>query len=141
MKLLVWVLALISTTFLISACAYDPTARPQFGFAADAGDIDAGKKAFLDLGCDYCHSVADIDLMNHPVPSNLHIKLGGNVRARTTAELLTAIIDPDHYISETYRQQQLLEANVPMESPMPLFRDITVGQLYDLVAFLDAQYY
>ena len=55
---------------------------------------------------------------------------------------MTSIINPNHVISERYREQLLLDAVIPLESPMPTphIENMTVRQLIDLVAFLDSRY-
>jgi hypothetical protein len=71
-------------------------------------------------------------------------ELGGETTTiKSYAELMTGIINPNHFISETYRDQQLrLNAGLPLESPMPLphIDNMTVRQLIDLVAFMDSRY-
>jgi hypothetical protein len=67
--------------------------------------------------------------------------LGGDIIfAKSDAELMTSIINPNHVISERFREQLRLDAVVPLESPMPRIENMTVGQLIDLVAFLDSRY-
>lgn len=141
MKLRTATFALLCIPGLLLGCVYDPNYRPDFGFPVDYGDVEMGKQAFVDLGCNFCHNVRGIDLPTHPIASYVHFELGSSAGGTTTAELVTAIINPDHYISERYRDQRLLQSSVPLESPMPLMDEMTVRQLYDLVAFLDSQYY
>jgi hypothetical protein len=62
---------------------------------------------------------------------------------RSYADLTTSIINPNHAISERYRDQQLvLNTEIPLESPMPMpnIDTMTVRQLIDIVAFLDSKY-
>jgi len=55
---------------------------------------------------------------------------------------MTSIINPNHDISEAYRNQLLLRGELPLASPMPTphVETMTVRQLIDLVAFLDSRY-
>jgi mono/diheme cytochrome c family protein len=120
-------------------CAYSPI----FGFPIEQGDIDAGRQAFVDHQCHQCHSIAGLSLPALAGASAPILELGGQTTAvKTYAELMTSIINPNHNISERYRQQLLLQATVPVQSPMPMphIDNMTVRQLIDLVAFLDSRY-
>jgi hypothetical protein len=130
---------LLAATTLISGCAYEPI----FGFPVEEGDIDAGRQAFIDHQCHACHSVAGVRLpplagANPPI-----FELGGETSSvRTYGDLMTSIINPNHVISEEYREQLRLRGIVPAESPMPMphIDNMTVRQLIDIVAFLDSRY-
>lgn len=131
--------AVLSLTMLAIACAYNPI----FGFPIEEGDIGQGRQAFIDHHCHQCHSVAGVRLPELAGASPPILELGGEiVAAKTYAELMTSIINPNHVISERYRQQLLLQAIIPADSPMPTpnMDTMTVRQLIDLVAFLDSRY-
>jgi len=135
------ILAVLSIAVIAAGCAYDPNYRPDFRFPIEQGDIDEGRQAFLDLQCHQCHTVADVRLPTFPVDFPFHLELGGDIIfAKSDAELMTSIINPNHVISERFREQLRLEAVVPLESPMPRIENMTVAQLIDLVAFLDSRY-
>lgn len=72
------------------------------------------------------------------------LELGGPTSiVRSYADLTTSIINPNHAISERYRDQQLLlNTEIPLESPMPRpnLNTMSVRQLIDIVAFLDSKY-
>ena len=72
------------------------------------------------------------------------LELGGpTTMVRSYADLTTSIINPNHAISERYRDQELLRnTQIPLESPMPRpsLDTMTVRQLIDIVAFLDSKY-
>lgn len=128
-----------SLTLLVSGCAYDP----MFGFPIEQGNIDAGRQAFIDHQCHQCHSIAGMRLPPLAGASPPILELGGEVIAvKSYGELLTSIINPNHRISEKYRDQLLLRAELPLDSPMPMphIENMTVRQLIDLVAFLDSRY-
>lgn len=133
------ILAVLTFVAFAAGCAYSPI----FGFPVEEGDIDAGRQAFIDHQCHQCHSIAGIrlpELAGAPPPL---LELGGETtQVRSYAELMTSIINPNHAISQRYRDQLLLEATVPLESPMPTphIETMTVRQLIDLVAFLDSRY-
>ncbi len=130
--------ALLLSTLLLG-CSYNPL----FAFPVQEGNIDAGRKAFVDHHCQQCHSVAGVKLpplAGAPPPI---FELGGKTSsAKTYAELMTAIINPNHYIADKYRDQLRLQGRLPLNSPMPMpnLDTMTVRQLIDIVAFLDSRY-
>ena len=124
---------------LAAGCAYTPI----FGFPVEEGDIEAGRQAFIDHQCHRCHSVAGVTLPPLAGAGAPILELGGETAtAKSYAELMTSIINPNHVISERYREQLRLQAIVPLNSPMPTpnLDTMTVRQLIDLVAFLDSRY-
>lgn len=102
------------------------------------GDSDEGKVAFEDLQCTRCHSVTGVELSAYEGGWEEPLELGGTViRVKTYGDLVTAIANPDHVISEKY-QARIPDAEV---SPMPsLIEEMSVGQLIDLVTFLHTRY-
>jgi hypothetical protein len=132
------VLAFVWST-LLAGCA----GAGLFGFPVDEGDIGAGRQAFLDHRCHQCHSIADERLPPLAGADRPILELGGpTTMVRSYADLTTSIINPNHAISERYRNQRLLLTEIPLESPMPMpnLDTMTVRQLIDIVAFLDAKY-
>lgn len=119
---------------LLAGCEHNP--KSSRGFRLPDGDAAKGKEAFLALQCHKCHKVEGVEL---PAPVSFNLTLGGEtVRVRTYGQLVTSIINPSHVISEQYRKE-LAEANV---SPMPRYNHVmTVEQMIDLVAFLQAHYH
>lgn len=139
LKASIIVAAFFSSAVLVGGCAYSPI----FGFPIDQGDVAAGRQAFIDHQCHECHSIAGITLPPLAGASRPVLELGGETTfAKSYADLMTSIINPDHRISERYREQLLRNAVVPLESPMPMphINNMTVRQLIDLVAFLDSRY-
>lgn len=123
----------------ISGCAYTPI----FGFPVEAGDTAAGRQAFIDHQCHSCHSIAGERLPQLAGADNPILELGGEtIYMKNYADLMTSVINPDHRISERYRDQLLRQGVVPSETPMPQphVDTMTVRQLIDLVAFLDSKY-
>ena len=124
---------------LVAGCA----GTSLFGFPANQGDIAAGRQAFLDHRCHQCHSLADERLPPLAGADRPILELGGpTTMVRSYADLTTSIINPNHAISERYRDQLLLNTEIPLESPMPMpnLDTMTVRQLIDIVAFLDSKY-
>ncbi len=138
----VQILAVLSVAVGATGCAYDPSYRPDFRFPIEQGDIDEGRQAFIVHQCHQCHTVAGVELPVFPLDSPIHLELGGEIiSVKSDAELMTSIINPNHVISERYLEQLRLGAAVPLESPMPArIENMSVGQLIDLVAFLDSRY-
>jgi L-cysteine S-thiosulfotransferase len=125
---------------LVSGCdSNDHSAR---GFVLPRGDIEQGKTAFVDLGCNQCHSVAEVDLPAYSSPMRFNIKLGGEViNVRRYGDLLNSIVNPNHEIARQYTQSLPASADAPQASPMPDFTGVmTVAQLINLVEFLHTQY-
>ncbi len=130
----------LGATSLMTGCA----SGALFGFPASEGDIVAGRQAFLDHRCHQCHSIADERLPVLAGADRPIFELGGETTMiRSYADLTTSIINPNHAISERYRNQELtLNTTIPLESPMPMpnIDNMTVRQLIDIVAFLDSKY-
>ena len=129
----------LSLAILGTGCAYYPT----FGFPVEEGSIEAGRQAFIDHRCSQCHSVAGVRLPELAGASSPLFELGGETSyVKAYSELVTSIINPDHRISERYREQIRQPAMRPQVSQMPMahIETMTVRQLIDLVAFLDSRY-
>ena len=118
---------------LISGCT--PSPKSSRGFRLPDGDAEKGQQAFLALKCHRCHKVEGVEL---PAPVSFNLTLGGQTsRVRTYGELVTSIINPSHVLSPQYKKG-LADSK---ESPMPdVTHDMTVGQLIDLVAFIQSHY-
>lgn len=131
--------AALAVTMLVSGCAY----APVFGFPADQGDAEAGQQAFIDHQCHRCHSVAGVRFPPLAGAGSPVLELGGEtIYVKSYADLVTSIINPNHRISERYRDAQVLAGNVPLDSPMPMpyIDNMSVRQLIDIVTFLDSRY-
>jgi mono/diheme cytochrome c family protein len=99
------------------------------------GDAKKGEQAFLDLKCHRCHRVEGFA---SPAPEQFNLLLGGETaQVKTYGQLVTSIINPSHVLSERYQR----ELNAGPGSPMPSYaNEMTVGQMIDLVAFLQRRY-
>lgn len=131
--------ALLLLLALVAGCAY----TPMFGFPVEQGDILRGRQAFIDHQCHACHSIANMQLPALAGASDPILELGGGTtNVKTYADLMTSVINPNHVVSERYRQRLVLQGTIPTESPMPMphIDNMTVRQLIDLVAFLDSRY-
>ncbi|MDX1561943.1 MAG: cytochrome c [Gammaproteobacteria bacterium] len=131
------IVAALSLAALGAGCAYYPT----FGFPVEEGDVEAGRQAFVDHRCHECHSVAGVRLPDLAGASDPLLELGGETsQIKAYSELVSSIINPDHRISERYREEQRIF--IATESPMPMrhIDTMTVRQMIDIVAFLDSRY-
>ncbi|MGB2011502.1 MAG: c-type cytochrome [Akkermansiaceae bacterium] len=114
------------------ACGGREEKRNARGFVLPDGDTQKGKQAFIELNCHSCHTVAGEVLPE--VERGLKAPhLGGEVyRVKTYGELVTSVINPKHVISKDWDGAA---------TPMPVVNDrMTVQQMIDIVAFLNAHY-
>jgi mono/diheme cytochrome c family protein len=112
--------------------------RSPSGFRLPPGDATAGQKAFVDLQCTTCHTVAGADTLPPPtVPTP--VALGGRKPLPPTdGDLTTDIIMPSSHFASGYPAAQTQEG---AKSKMPDYTStMTVRQLADLVAFMQAHY-
>lgn len=120
-----------------------PAAAGADEFRFGGGDIENGKITFSSVGCNVCHPVKGVEIPKAPKP-RLELSLAQELRfVKGYEDLLTAITNPRHVMNERYRA--LLEQSVggagDVEPFMPNFvESLTVKQLIDLAAFLDAAY-
>ncbi len=130
--MLIW-LAVISMT----SCNYEPNSGR--GFSLPEGDVAKGKITFIELTCNSCHSIADIEQLPSKEKDIPQIMLGGTVRGvKTYGELVTSIINPSHKILRRYNQVNISEDG---RSKMRIYNDVmTVTQLVDLVTYLESNY-
>jgi len=115
-----------------SGCMRTPESAA--GFRLPDGDPIAGRQEFINLKCHQCHSIPDEAFPEIADVEPLYIVLGGDVtRVKTYGELVAAIINPSHKLKE-----EVSESGV---SKMTVYNDVmTVGQLTDLVVFLQPHY-
>lgn len=120
-----------------AACAAHRPA-PESSLAWPPGDPEAGRDAFVQVGCAACHSVQGVDGMPEPVVQPpVPVVFGGHQPSRATAaRLVEAIVNPDIHIAESHRKD---EVQLGDQSRMGDFtRALTVRELIDIVAFLQA---
>lgn len=104
------------------------------------GDAATGQQIFALYGCHSCHTVAGVDGLRDELDEvERTIPLGGEMpRTYTYGELVTSIINPSHKISQGYLGD---DVSVDGTSLMQNYNDVlTVTDLIDLVAFLEAHY-
>ena len=108
------------------------------GFRLPDGDVDQGRVAFVQLGCNQCHSIKGVDLANPSILGPVQVELGGDVpRVKTYGQLVTSIVNPAHVTSK----QHLEKIRAAGPSAMPDYTNkMTVRQMIDIVAFLHSTY-
>lgn len=126
---------------LTTGCATHPDYATQFRFPVEWGSITEGRQAFLDLQCHQCHTVNGVGLEPFAGESPVRIELGGEVLyAKTYADLVTSIINPNHMVSDKYLETLPREQRSEAQSIMPFKDEMKVTQLIDLVTFLNSRY-
>jgi len=133
-------LLLMASLFVLSACTVE--SPPVKGFVLPDGDVAQGEQVFIKYNCHGCHTIPEVDLPKNEFEPPFTLELGGVVyRVKGYGELLTAVISPDHVISEDYISDLEEADRKAVISPMPYYGDVmTIAEMIDLVAFLHAQY-
>ena len=122
----------------ISACG--PADTGQASIYLPEGDRDNGEALFVTLGCAGCHNVVGAELPEPAEAGPVRVLLGSQTSSRRMSygQLVTSIVNPSHKLAARYRST---EVSAEGESLMTSYNDIiTVTQLTDLVAFLQAHY-
>jgi mono/diheme cytochrome c family protein len=125
---------------LIALLAAACDSRSGVGFRLPDGDVERGRVAFAELGCNSCHRIEGADPAYVP-PGAANVTLGGKTTwVKTYGELVTAIVNPSHRITPRYPADQVAIAGESLMAPAYLNDVMTVQQLIDLVAFLQSTY-
>ncbi|MFN2330023.1 MAG: c-type cytochrome [Chromatocurvus sp.] len=129
---------IITFFFFLSAC--DQGADSPRGFSLPRGDADRGEQVFLSYECLSCHRLDDYNAEFPEREMEEPFVLGGQVtRVKTYAELVTAVINPSHKISQGMQLEKMTDESG--NSRMRNYNDVmTVSELIDLVAFLETHY-
>lgn len=102
------------------------------------GDREAGRQAFLDLGCASCHVVSSDPGLPSPVSAHPGPPLDARVAALDVSYLATALVSPSHTLSPRMAPEMWATLEGAL-SPMGDYSgSMTVRQLVDLYAFLRA---
>ncbi|MAW79923.1 MAG: cytochrome C [Parvularcula sp.] len=130
-------LCLFFLATMITACDLSPTS--SHGFRLPDGDAEAGRQVFIDKKCSSCHVIEGMEDLREGLAIENTVPIGGmTTKVDTYGQLVTSIINPSHRISRAYRSEAYSEEG---ESKMRNYNDeLTVSELIDLVAFLQAQY-
>lgn len=125
---------------VITGC--DRSSEPVKGFVLPKGDIEAGKRAFVEIGCTQCHNIDGVEAPATTGEKEFDVKLGGKIRhVKNYGELLTSVVNPDHRVGFGFRNPEAREDKQAGDSPMPIFSEqMTVAQLINIVEFLNSAY-
>lgn len=132
------VLLLASGAMLCLACA--PSTVETSDYTATMlllpeGQPEAGRDAFVSLGCTSCHAVAWDNELPAPVSASPGPELGLDVAKLGPGGLATSVVAPSHQIAEKYRSS--IDRS---RSPMTDYSAVmTIRQLADIVAYLERQ--
>ena len=138
MKTITLLLCALPVLGFFPGCDYGPKSGRRFVFPE--GDVQRGKKAFVDMKCYGCHRVDGVVDLPVPVASpEKVVLLGGKVaRLRTYGDLVTSVIHPSYALSENFVGPARAGVTV---SPMKAVNDeMTVQQMLDIVTFLHPRY-
>lgn len=122
-----------------AAVGCDSGRHTTAGFHLPEGNVEQGKVAFMELGCNSCHTVAGVDLPKPTVQPPVPVALGGEVPEKLSdAYLVTSMIDSSYKLAPGYLKAEITAGG---QSRMPHYADkITVRQLIDVTAFLQSRY-
>jgi hypothetical protein len=113
---------------LAAACATEPSPGASGEFFLPVGDPVAGREAFVELSCHYCHLVPSDAEMPGLVGDTKGPDIGSRQADETRDWIAMSIVAPGHEMPPLMRQPQ---------SPMGDYKDaMTVRQLMDLVTFV-----
>lgn len=126
---------LISAGLSLAACENEQSD----GFTLPKGDVDAGQVVFQARQCTSCHTVKGVTFELGGMEPEMALQLGGKMRqVYTYGQLVTSIINPSHRLSNRFPGEELDDFGI---SKMRNYnRVLTVKELTDLVAFLEAHY-
>ena len=125
----------LAALMLLSGCG-----NRKDEFALPPGDAERGREAFVSLGCNSCHYVADgVQRLQNGANPQIYVQLGGQVtRVKSYEGLVTSIINPSHKLS---RGPDSRHVNEDGESKMPRYNEVmTVQQLIDITTYLSSKY-
>ena len=134
----IFLIPLFILFFLLASCDFGPNSGR--GFSLPEGNVDQGRTTFVELGCNACHSVGDIERVAGREGPDINVELGGRVTVvKTYGDLVTSVINPSHKTSRHYANQNV--ATEGGELKMVVYNEImTVQQLVDLVTYLEGNY-
>jgi hypothetical protein len=126
--------------FLMMALNGLAACNPQSaGFALPPGNVDAGRTAFVELECNYCHFIPNDVAKLDPGSPDINFILGGSpTRIKGYGDLVTSIINPSHRISRDVLSRSTDDSG---QSAMLVYNDyMTVQQMVDLTTYLQDTY-
>ena len=123
--------------FALSACQQGGPGQGEVHLPE--GDANRGQELFVSLGCASCHNVVGAELPEPAAAGPVRVLLGSRTGRRMSyGQLVTSIVNPSHKLAGRYRTDEVSADGVSL---MANYNDVlTVTQLADLVAFLEAHY-
>jgi mono/diheme cytochrome c family protein len=100
-------------------------------FTVPPGSVEAGRRAFADLGCPSCHRVAGESFADAGTQTGIGPDLTGMGSHHPAEYFAESILNPDAVLVDA---PGYIDGNG--RSVMPSYPDLTLGQLADLVAYL-----
>ncbi len=157
------VLAILMAVLTLSACsAPGPSGAPdkdaeRVEITLPLGEVEAGKQAFVNLGCVSCHVVSGVEGLPPPQALETAVDLAASVRGLSRSAIVTSIIAPAHVNSQSTELwaewsdkqrvwlgpgQHVTEAEEAPDRTVSRMTNystvMTVGQLADLTAFVQS---
>jgi hypothetical protein len=134
-KPILFVLIFLVAVFAVTDCRQEPrpampTYEPRRHFLSEGSSIQ-GRKEFIALGCNSCHSVSG-DRLQVREPVGHGPELGTKQIEESMDELANAILLPSHTISAKPGPWQ----EDPASTMTDYSRIMTVRQLMDIIAYI-----
>jgi hypothetical protein len=118
----------VSAILLAGACATEEVAGDPSDFFLPVGDQAAGREAFIELRCSYCHLVPADPAMPGLVGDTKGPDIGERQAGKTRDWIAMSIVAPGHEMPPLMREPQ---------SPMGDYKDVmTIRQLMDVVTYV-----
>jgi sulfur-oxidizing protein SoxX len=133
-------LRLLVMAFSVAAAQACVTEPPGRGVHLPQGDAAKGREAYVALRCHACHEIEGFDPPT-PIVAATRVTLGTQTaRVKTYEDLATSIANPSHRLARGYPPDAIVRDGVSLMSLIRLNEVMTVQQLVDIVAFLQAEY-
>jgi sulfur-oxidizing protein SoxX len=129
----------VGATLCLVACLAGCAKNDETGYTLPPGSVERGQAEFIAFRCFDCHRVRGVELPLGEEPDQVVVELGSDVnRNKTYSDLVTGIINPSHSLAKGYTPSLVAQDG---KSRMTVYNDVmTVSQLIDIVAFLQAHY-
>ncbi len=104
---------------------------PGWKFSLPQGDAESGLEVFIEMQCYVCHMVQGVTFPTHPIRREPGPDLTGMGAHHPASYFAESIVNPNTVIvtGTGYTDSD-------GRSRMPEYREMTLGQLFDLVAYL-----
>jgi cytochrome c2 len=118
---------LVVTGFLLCiSCAEE--------FHLPEGDPDAGREAFLRMGCNSCHEVAGEDFPGPVADPPVTVVLGRQVPRRSRLQLAESVLSPSHELAKFYK----FVKDGDLSRMGSYDHNMTLKEWVDIVTYLDS---